>query len=49
MEEYLIVQVISDIHMELSASIPKIPPKAKYLFLCGDISNINDPNFISFF
>lgn len=46
----LIIQVFSDLHLELfnSSSFPKIKPLAPYLFLAGDIGNINNNNFKDF-
>ena len=38
----IIIQVISDIHLEFYNSYPKIKPIAKYLFLAGDIGTISD-------
>lgn len=38
----IIIQVISDIHLEFYKSYPKIKPLSKYLFLAGDIGTIND-------
>ena len=35
----LIVQIFSDIHIELQNKLPEISIKAKYLFLSGDICN----------
>ena len=42
------IQVYSDLHLELTKSIPKIVPKAPYLFLAGDISRFNHPSFGEF-
>lgn len=44
----IIFQVFSDLHIELWNSIPLIPVKAKYLFLAGDVCNINHPLFYPF-
>lgn len=50
----LIIQVISDIHLEFHNSYPKIKPLAKYLFLVGDIGTITNQhdlkvkNFLSY-
>lgn len=43
-------QLFSDIHLELlsSSTLPKIPPKAPYLFLAGDIGGIKNPNYVKF-
>lgn len=43
-------QLFSDIHLELKSHSDKchISPKAKYLFLAGDIGNIKNPNYIPF-
>lgn len=44
------VQVLSDIHLEFyKHSFPKILPKADYLFLAGDIGQIDRANFNDFF
>jgi predicted phosphodiesterase len=45
----IVIQVFSDIHIELWNKIPEIPVKAKYLFLAGDICNITHPLFYPFF
>jgi predicted phosphodiesterase len=45
----LIVQIFSDIHIELWNKLPEIPVKAKYLFLAGDICNQMHPLFYPFF
>lgn len=39
----IIIQICSDMHLELTKSIPYIPPLANYLFLAGDIGRINNP------
>lgn len=44
----LIVQIFSDIHIELWNKLPEIPVRAKYLFLAGDVCNINHPLFYPF-
>ena len=44
----LVIQVISDIHIELWNKLPEIPVKAKYLFLAGDICHISHPLFYPF-
>jgi len=50
----IIIQVISDIHLEFYNSYPKIKPLAKYLFLAGDIGTISNQydlkvkNFLSY-
>ena len=44
----LFIQIYSDIHLELTKSIPLLPPVAKYLFLAGDISRFNHPSFQEF-
>lgn len=41
-------QVFSDIHIEVSRSYPKLPPKAPILFLAGDIGYLHDENFGEF-
>ena len=43
------IQVYSDIHIELMKDIPPILPTAKYLFLVGDICNLNNKLFFKFF
>ena len=42
------IQVFSDIHLELWNKIPVIVPKAKYLFLAGDICQLNNQYFYPF-
>ncbi len=42
------IQVFSDIHLELWNNIPQIIPKAKYLFLAGDICQLNNKYFYPF-
>ena len=44
----LLIQVYSDIHIELWNKVPILPVKAKYLFLAGDICNKNNPLFYKF-
>jgi UDP-2,3-diacylglucosamine pyrophosphatase LpxH len=44
----LLVQVYSDIHIELWNKVPDLPVKAKYLFLAGDICDKNNPLFYKF-
>ena len=44
----LLIQVYSDIHIELWNKLPEIPVKAKYLFLAGDVSNISNAFFFPF-
>jgi predicted phosphohydrolase len=44
----LIVQIYSDLHLELTKSIPQIVPIAPYLFLAGDISRFSHPSFKEF-
>jgi predicted phosphohydrolase len=44
----LLIQVYSDIHIELWNKLPEIPVKAKYLFLAGDISTITHSFFYPF-
>lgn len=44
----IVIQVYSDLHLELTKSIPKIVPKSPYLFLAGDISRANHPSFGEF-
>lgn len=45
----LLIQVYSDIHIELWNKMPEIPVMAKYLFLAGDIIQLNHPLFYKFF
>ena len=45
----LLLQVFSDIHIELWNKMPEIPVMAKYLFLAGDIIQLNHPLFYKFF
>ena len=45
----LIVQIFSDIHIELWNKLPELPVRAKYLFLAGDICNQIHPLFYPFF
>jgi hypothetical protein len=44
----ILIQVYSDLHIELWNKIPEIPARAKYLFLAGDICIINHPLFYTF-
>ena len=44
----LSIQIYSDLHLELTNSIPKIVPRSPYLFLAGDISRFNHPSFGEF-
>ncbi len=41
-------QLFSDIHIELTKNVPKLPALAPYLFLAGDIGKINANNFKEF-
>lgn len=43
------IQVYSDLHIELMKKIPQIQPTAKYLFLVGDICQLNNSLFFKFF
>ena len=43
------IQIFSDIHIELWNKMPEIPVKAKYLFLAGDIIQLNHLLFYEFF
>lgn len=47
-EKKISIQVFSDIHLENLTRIPKLPVKAKYLFLAGDICQINHHLFFPF-
>ena len=42
------IQVYSDLHLDSSSTIPLITPTAPYLFLAGDISQINHSSFGDF-
>ena len=42
------IQVFSDIHIDLWNRMPEFSVKAKYLFLAGDICNINHKLFYPF-
>jgi Icc-related predicted phosphoesterase len=42
-------QLFSDLHQEFITNYYKIPPKADYLFLAGDIHNFSKINFKMFF
>ena len=44
----IVIQVYSDLHIELWNKIPEITPRAKYLFLAGDVCHINHPLFFPF-
>jgi len=44
----LLIQIYSDLHLELTKSIPKIEPRCPYLFLAGDISRFSHPSFKEF-
>ena len=44
----ILVQIYSDIHIELWNEFPTLPVRAKYLFLAGDICNKNNPLFYKF-
>lgn len=41
-------QLFSDIHIEFSKSVPKIPILSSYLFLAGDIGKLNIDSFTKF-
>ena len=43
------IQIYSDFHIELLNKIPQIIPTAKYLFLVGNICQLNHPLFFKFF
>jgi len=43
------IQIYSDFHIELLRQIPQIIPTAKYLFLVGNICQLNHPLFFKFF
>jgi predicted phosphodiesterase len=40
----MLVQIYSDLHLELHKSYPKIKSKCDYLILAGDIGKIDDKN-----
>lgn len=44
----VLIQVYSDIHLEIWNKMPEIPVKADYLILAGDISQLNHPIFYRF-
>jgi predicted MPP superfamily phosphohydrolase len=44
----LLIQIYSDIHIELWDKLPEIPVTAKYLILAGDICQLNHPQFYPF-
>ena len=43
------IQIYSDIHIEFMKQIPEIQPTSKYLFLVGDICQLNHHLFFKFF
>jgi predicted phosphohydrolase len=45
----LFIQVYSDLHIEMMKAFPPLKPTAKYLFLVGDICQLNHPLFFKFF
>lgn len=45
----LLIQVYSDLHIEMMKNFPRLKPTAKYLFLAGDICQLNNPLFFKFF
>ena len=45
----LIFQLLSDIHLELVGDVRVIKAMAPYLFLAGDITNVNHKSFSKFF
>ena len=45
----ILIQVYSDLHIELMKNFPQLKPTAKYLFLVGDICQLNHPLFFRFF
>ena len=44
----LLIQVFSDIHIELWNKFPQLPVKSKYLILAGDISQLDHSSFYKF-
>ena len=48
MSRKIYIQIYSDLHLELTKSIPKILPKSPYLLLAGDISKFGHPSFEEF-
>lgn len=49
MNRRLIIQLYSDLHLELINTVPKIKPLAPYLFLAGDITKVTHSSFDDFF
>lgn len=49
MTKKILIQIYSDIHIELWNKLPKLPVKADYLFLAGDICSLNNELFYNFF
>jgi predicted phosphohydrolase len=47
-DKKITIQVYSDLHIELWNKLPELPVKAEYLFLAGDISQLNNPFFYPF-
>ena len=43
------IQIYSDLHIELMKNFPQINPTSKYLFLVGDICQLNHSLFFKFF
>ena len=43
------IQIYSDMHIDLWNKLPKLPVKAKYLFLAGDICSLSNELFYNFF
>lgn len=44
----ILIQVFSDIHLEIWNKMPLLNPKANYLILAGDIGQLNHPLFYPF-
>ena len=47
-QKKLLIQIYSDLHIELWNRLPEIPVKSKYLILAGDICQLNYPQFYPF-
>ena len=45
----MLIQIYSDIHIELWNKLPELPVNSKYLFLSGDICTLTHPLFYPFF
>jgi hypothetical protein len=47
-ESFPRLQYISDLHLDINKTLPKIVPKAKYLAVCGDLCIPSSPYFRQF-